>query len=631
MKITGKWFCILFLSFLTNVHFQTVRINAATFSITNLNDGGAGSLRQVITDANATAGADTIEFQSGAVGTINLLSALPDLSSDIVINGRSADSSIVRRSATDGFRIFNVTAGATVVVNNLTLQNGSAPAPFNGGEYNVARGGAILNNGNLTVRSCKILDNLAGGAISYGGGIYNQSGVITIEKTLFSNNRATYGGCEICHADGGTICNAGGGTMIIDETSISNSSGSAAIFNQGIINISDSKITNNGKGGIYSANRLNLIRSTVANNTPYGILLSTFYMPIGTAAIENSTVSGNTNVGYPFSSYTGGIIQISTSNLQISNSTITGNQGGGLYIGGCQMPCKIINTIIAGNTSTNTTLDFISNSVNYTGFYNLIGNGSGYRFTNGTDGNIVGTADAPVNPQLSPLGDYGGKTPTHKLLSSSPAINRAHPTDFSPTDQRGVARPVGSRADIGAFEFNLTPHRALPKGGLNADYNQSLAAFADRPDAAFSFAVSAGALPPGLSLVRQSDATAAIVGVPRATGTYNFTITASGADGFTISADYTLIVRNSVSFVGVCGRVFSAQRRGDGRAFVFIFDSNGNLVRQTPTNPFGFFRFNDVQAEENYTFTVVSKTRRFAPQIVAVNDGSDCLNFTAEP
>ena len=36
--------------------------HAATFTVTNLNDSGAGSLRQAILDANAAAGADTITF-----------------------------------------------------------------------------------------------------------------------------------------------------------------------------------------------------------------------------------------------------------------------------------------------------------------------------------------------------------------------------------------------------------------------------------------------------------------------------------------------------------------------------------------------------------------------------------------
>jgi len=36
--------------------------HAATLTVTNLNDSGAGSLRQAVIDANAAAGADAITF-----------------------------------------------------------------------------------------------------------------------------------------------------------------------------------------------------------------------------------------------------------------------------------------------------------------------------------------------------------------------------------------------------------------------------------------------------------------------------------------------------------------------------------------------------------------------------------------
>src|SRR5215813_13457123 len=45
---------------------------AATFTVTNLNDAGAGSLRDAIGQANAAAGADTIRFQPGLAGMIPL-------------------------------------------------------------------------------------------------------------------------------------------------------------------------------------------------------------------------------------------------------------------------------------------------------------------------------------------------------------------------------------------------------------------------------------------------------------------------------------------------------------------------------------------------------------------------------
>jgi hypothetical protein len=40
----------------------------ATFTVTNTNDSGAGSLRQAVLDANAAAGADTIVFDASFNG-----------------------------------------------------------------------------------------------------------------------------------------------------------------------------------------------------------------------------------------------------------------------------------------------------------------------------------------------------------------------------------------------------------------------------------------------------------------------------------------------------------------------------------------------------------------------------------
>lgn len=61
----------------------------STFSVLNLNDHGAGSLRQAILDANRAAGPDVIEFNTA--GTIQLTSgALPVITGQVNIDGTSA-------------------------------------------------------------------------------------------------------------------------------------------------------------------------------------------------------------------------------------------------------------------------------------------------------------------------------------------------------------------------------------------------------------------------------------------------------------------------------------------------------------------------------------------------------------
>src|SRR6185436_786349 len=61
-----------------------------------------------------------------------------------------------------------------------------------------------------------------------------------------------------------------------------------------------------------------------------------------------------------------------------------------------------------------------------------------------------------VDPRLGTFGNNGGITDTLPLLSDSPAIDAGDPSDLVPTDQRGVARPLGPRPDVGSYEFGLT-------------------------------------------------------------------------------------------------------------------------------------------------------------------------------
>ena len=62
---------------------------AATFTVINTNDSGAGSLRQAILDANGNPGGDTIVFDipGSGVQTISPTSALPTITDPVVIDG----------------------------------------------------------------------------------------------------------------------------------------------------------------------------------------------------------------------------------------------------------------------------------------------------------------------------------------------------------------------------------------------------------------------------------------------------------------------------------------------------------------------------------------------------------------
>jgi hypothetical protein len=54
----------------------------STFTVWNLADAGAGSLRQAVLDANAQPGADAVRFADGLQGTIALTGGQLDVTSE---------------------------------------------------------------------------------------------------------------------------------------------------------------------------------------------------------------------------------------------------------------------------------------------------------------------------------------------------------------------------------------------------------------------------------------------------------------------------------------------------------------------------------------------------------------------
>jgi titin len=66
-------------------------VRAATFTVSNVDDSGTGSLRQAILDANANPGVDTIAFAIQGTGPFSItpLSALPPITDPVIIDGTS--------------------------------------------------------------------------------------------------------------------------------------------------------------------------------------------------------------------------------------------------------------------------------------------------------------------------------------------------------------------------------------------------------------------------------------------------------------------------------------------------------------------------------------------------------------
>jgi hypothetical protein len=285
----------------------------------------------------------------------------------------------------------------------------SAAAPTNFSVFTVHSGVFV------TIRGLTI----SGGNATSGGGINNQ-GTLLLQDSAVTGNTATQQGGGIFSSHGPGTANP---SVTVDHSLISNN-----------------QITNAAGGGSagieITVGTLSLTSSTVTGNNPTGVGIDG-----GSATILNSTIA--------------------------SNMAANGPNAGGLNAAVVPgLTVALEDTVIAGNTSNganppdvNATLVDSSALGGASSGHNLIGAGDGTGLTSGTNGDQVGTAAQPIDPQLAALADNGGATMTMALKPTSPAINSgANPGDNVPlpADQRGLTRVVGGTIDIGAFESGAT-------------------------------------------------------------------------------------------------------------------------------------------------------------------------------
>lgn len=304
-----------------------------------------------------------------------------------------------------------LTNRAPVFVENLTIQNGRSNQIYQGSAIDSAR----YPFGSPVVATNCIFKNNKGNAAIHG---HPGSGPIQIRKSQFIGNE-------------GAI---------------------HAIGIQGL-SVEDSTFTNGSLFGVWAfrVNNVTVKRSTFSKNFSRGIELD----DCQSCLIENVTVSQNQDYGISIyaSAVDGGY------NVTVNNSTLTENgsnitNGGNLLV---EFTDSINNKLIVNNS-----ILAMNDVLKKNCHWNASGTQTGHRIiaTNSlfddSSCEQLGSGNILADPQLGPLADNGGFTPTRLPLPGSPLVDAGANNLCSKEDQRGLPRPInsstGPRCDMGSVE-----------------------------------------------------------------------------------------------------------------------------------------------------------------------------------
>ncbi|MBI5722088.1 MAG: choice-of-anchor D domain-containing protein [Burkholderiales bacterium] len=261
---------------------------AATFTVTTTADSGAGSLRDAITQANATPGADTIVFDAViGSGTIVLGSTLPFITEALTIDGAGRSITI---SGNNAVQVMD--NQSTLTLNALTIANGGCPL------FGCSIGGAGVYSpgGTLTVTNSTFSGNAAGR--ENGGAIYG-GGTLTISNSTFSGNAAGLAGAVFWQGSNSrlTVTNS---TFFNNSASVGGGAGGALFVLHALATVTHSTFSGNtaglGGGAIFvgDGGTITLANSIVAGGGAGG----NCFNPSGTLADLGGNLSDDATCGF---------------------------------------------------------------------------------------------------------------------------------------------------------------------------------------------------------------------------------------------------------------------------------------------------------------------------------------------
>jgi hypothetical protein len=340
----------------------------STLAVTSADDNVAEkhTLRWAV--ANADSG-DTILITSTIANSpIVLTQGELVLTQSVTIRGTGTVAQPISGGGTS--RIFEIEAGATVTMENLTLTNGDGLANNpNGTSAYDQLGGAILNLGTVTLNNSTISANIT----ARGAGIFNAGTLTLVDSTLNNNfaraegagisNRATATIIACTLSDNITPFYGGGfynaGTLTVSDSTLSGNS--VAIFNDlgGSLVVSRCTVSgsvdaeSNAGGGIYNniGASATVIDTTFSNNAVDNVGGAIFN--VGTMTVSGCTFTGNSAVIFDFEGDSGGAIY-NAGNMTLTSCTFTGNstviEGGAIFnLGGAT--ATVVGCTFTGNSA----------------------------------------------------------------------------------------------------------------------------------------------------------------------------------------------------------------------------------------------------------------------------------------
>ena len=240
----------------------------AIFTVNTLSDDAQSgtTLREAVASANASGGADVIQFASAIQGgTVQLSDGQIEITSSLTIDGGSG----ITIDAQGDSRVMSV-AGAlqsgplAVTLVGLTLTGGQTDDLFAGA-------GIASENAQLTLDNCTVSDNTATNSSAQGAGIFSTGPQLTLTNSTVSGNSLA--------ADGGGFGAgiSGDEIMLINSTVAGNTGGTFGAGIEGYsVTLIDSTVTGN---------------SATADSSAGGGIAA--LVPEATLTLSNSIVAGN--------------------------------------------------------------------------------------------------------------------------------------------------------------------------------------------------------------------------------------------------------------------------------------------------------------------------------------------------